>query len=193
MCTSINASTSNITLQEEKRTKGIEGREYLDASDHYLPPEITTLPENSSVSGNVSSVSGMVTSHDVSIGNNARASEAVVPYLPGGNHPIIEHSHTERNIIVHPPFGNPDTFLPNYYNERNATCIQPYSSESVHNASGKLLEEKRELMLKVKELEFRLETQKEKKYDDIKEDLKEAKVRAQKAEWHLMKRMCVVM
>jgi hypothetical protein len=189
---SSNASSGNTTLKEDKRYKGIEGREYLDASDHYLPPEITTLPENSSMSGNVSSISGMVMSNDVSIGNNARVSEAVVPYLPGGNHPIIEHSRTERNIIVHPPFGNRDTFLPNYYKERNATCIQPYSSESVHNASAKLVEEKRELMLKVKELEFRLETQKE-KYDDIKEDLKEAKVRAQKAEWHLMKRMCVVM
>jgi hypothetical protein len=54
------------------------------------------------------------------------------------------------------------------------------------------MEEKRELMLKVKELEFHLETQKE-KYDDMKEDLNEAKVRVQKAEWHLMKRMCVVL
>jgi hypothetical protein len=62
----------------------------------------------------------------------------------------------------------------------------------VHNASGRLMEEKRELMLKVKELEFHLETQKE-KYDDMKEDLKEAKVRVQKAEWHLMKRMRVVL
>jgi len=56
----------------------------------------------------------------------------------------------------------------------------------------KAVEEKKELESKVKELELRLASQKE-KYDDIKEDLKEAKVRAQKAEWHLMKRMCVVM
>jgi len=48
------------------------------------------------------------------------------------------------------------------------------------------------LEIKVKELELRLASQKE-KYDDMKEDLRDAKHRAQKAEWRLIKGTCTVM
>jgi hypothetical protein len=44
----------------------------------------------------------------------------------------------------------------------------------------------------VKELELRLASQKE-KYDNMKEDLRDAKNHAQKAEWQLMKGTCTVM
>ena len=56
----------------------------------------------------------------------------------------------------------------------------------------KELEEKKELAQEVKELEFCLANQKE-KYDDMKQDLRDANERAQKAEWRLMKGKCVVM
>jgi hypothetical protein len=51
---------------------------------------------------------------------------------------------------------------------------------------------KKEIALKVKELEYYLETQKE-KYDAVKEDLREAKNRAQKAKWHILKGRCALM
>ncbi len=53
-------------------------------------------------------------------------------------------------------------------------------------------EEKKQLAQKVKELEFHLANQKE-KYDDMKQDLRDAKERAQKAEWRLMKGKCALM
>jgi hypothetical protein len=56
----------------------------------------------------------------------------------------------------------------------------------------KELEEKKEWAQKVKELEFCLANQKEKS-DDMKQDLRDANERAQKAEWRLMKGKCVVM
>jgi hypothetical protein len=56
----------------------------------------------------------------------------------------------------------------------------------------KELEEKKEWARKVKELEFCLANQKEKS-DDMKQDLRDANERAQKAEWRLMKGKCVVM
>jgi BMFP domain-containing protein YqiC len=60
------------------------------------------------------------------------------------------------------------------------------------NVLIKAVEEKKELESKVKELELRLASQKE-KYDEMKEDLRDAKHRAQKAEWWLMKGTCMVM
>jgi hypothetical protein len=56
----------------------------------------------------------------------------------------------------------------------------------------KELEEKKELAQEVKELEFCLANQKE-KYDDMKQDLRDEKEQAQKAEWRLMKGKCIVM
>jgi hypothetical protein len=53
------------------------------------------------------------------------------------------------------------------------------------------MEEKKELAQKVKELEFLLANQRE-KYDDMKQELRDTKERANKAEWRLMKGKCVV-
>ena len=71
-------------------------------------------------------------------------------------------------------------------------CYGPGWSNYTGNDLMKEVEEKRELAQKVKDLEFRLANQKE-KYDDMKQDLRDAKERAQKAEWRLMKGKCILM
>jgi hypothetical protein len=174
------------------------------------PPNSITAEESESRA--VSSLSGTVVNGSVSsVGierlptiidgqaYNAPVSEEIIPCVvaPTGtvattsryqNHfmnPIYLNHHqqsnnTQRNIFVAP---------------RSLTNIEPttyYWDDRNGNDLMKELEEKRELAQKVKDLEFRLANQKE-KYDDMKQDLRDAKERAQKAEWRLMKGKCILM
>jgi len=171
-----------------------------------------SIDAEESVSRAVSSLSGTVVKGSVtSEGNerlptiidgqryNAPVSEEIIPCVvaPTGTvpttsryqnpfmNPIYLNHHQQSNNIQRNIFVQP----------RSLANIEPttyYWDDRTGNDLMKELEEKRELAQKVKDLEFRLANQKE-KYDDMKQDLRDAKERAQKAEWRLMKGKCILM
>jgi hypothetical protein len=83
-------------------------------------------------------------------------------------HPVYnnhhhESNHYQRNIFVQPPtVSNIESSYYTYDDRTNSDVILKH------------IEEKKELSQKVKELEYRLASQKE-KYDDVKEELRDAK------------------
>jgi hypothetical protein len=172
-------SSSSSTVEGFNATKN-------DASvvSRALPRVIEAANEQETESRAVSSLSGTIP--------KTYEREKVMDIVPHNNnqqqtiHPIYENHHHEsnhiqRNIFFNQPSGY-NIGLSNYYwDDRNNS-----------NVLMKAVEEKKELESKVKELELRLAAQKE-KYDDMKEDLRDAKHRAQKAEWRLMKGTCMVM
>jgi hypothetical protein len=107
-----------------------------------------------------------------------------VHYSVAACSPIYQNHHHEmmnfqRSIIVHPTV--------------SGNGMGSYMLDECNNdVLSCQIEKEKELALKVKELESHLETQKE-KYDAVKEDLRCAKTRAQKAEWHVMKGGCALM
>ena len=111
------------------------------------------------------------------IGMTHHHSGSSVCYLWPMVHPVYnnhhhESNHYQRNIFVQPP--TESNIESSYYTYNDRT------------------KEKKGLSQKVKELEYHLASQKE-KYDDVKEELRDAKNRAQKAEWRLMKGSCRIM
>jgi hypothetical protein len=101
-------------------------------------------------------------------------------------HPIYQNHHHESNHIQGNIFVQPNSIS----NIDGGTYY--WDNSHVNNMLLKDNEEKKELAQKVKELEFRLANQQE-KYDDMKQDLRDAKERVQKAEWRLMKGKCALM
>jgi hypothetical protein len=158
-----------------------------------LPPimEATIDPDSSSRA--ISSLSGACLKYDNEVQDLASTSKAMAIRHPSavGMHypgtvcnPIYQNHHHKMmnfqcNIIVHPTL--PGGSMVNYmWDECNNDVLT------------RQIEEKKEMALKIKELEYRLETQKE-KYEAVKEDLRDAKSRAQKAEWYIMKGRCALM
>jgi len=189
------ATISSSSSMMDQSTLGRETDSKASSSVKALPRVIEAPLEQESESRAVSSISGTVlTPYDRDNGM------AMVPHVVT-NRPSLSNSGSYPRNVVHPIYQN-------HHHESNHIqrniFVQPNSlsnidggayywdNRQVNNMLLKDDEEKKELAQKVKELEFRLANQKE-KYDDMKQDLRDAKERAQKAEWRLMKGKCVLM
>jgi hypothetical protein len=185
------ATISSSSSTMDQSTLGRETDSKASSSMKTLPRVIKAPLEQESESRAVSSLSGTVATpygmvmvpHVVAnrhnLSNSATYSRPIV-------HPIYQNHHNESNHIQHNIFIQPNSISnidgANYY----------WDDRTGNDMLLKQAEEEKELAQKVKELEFCLANQKE-KYDDMKQDLRDAKERAQKAEWCLMKGKCALM
>jgi len=189
------ATVSSSSSAMDQSTLGRETNSKGNSSVKTLPRIIEAPLEQESESRAVSSLSGTASTPYDHVNEMAMVPH-VIPNRPNINnsgsyprnvvHPIYQNHHHESNHIQRNIFVQPNSMANidggAYY----------WDNRHVNNMILKEDEEKKQLAQKVKELEFHLANQKE-KYDDMKQDLRDAKERAQKAEWRLMKGKCALM